>query len=244
MKFLGTIVAAAALLASGISASPLGDLGGIHARALTDYDINTAIQKWMADPKTRKRLTNNCNTKGGWEGWAQAELEDEFKDEFKLSDSLREVSKVYIKGKLADLVLPKTAQKKGMIIELKCENAFGQKGVKILDPVNADVYKKSNVRPEYNDYTFVALAMAFTSDADKSLRSIGMKPIAKAAVAPPNTMQTYREDFKLDGLSNDMEDLNKALNNLFISKSRPSSPTSPPPSPKGKPAPGKGKKPV
>ena len=111
-----------------------------------------------------------------------AELEDEFKDEFKLSQGLREVSKVYVKGKLADLVLPKTAQKKGIIIELKCENAFGQKGIKLLDPVNADIYRKSNVRPEFTDYTFVALAMTFTSDADKtvSIRECYSRRIAAA----------------------------------------------------------------
>jgi hypothetical protein len=245
MKFFGTILATAALLASGISASPLGDRGGIYARAQEDYDINKAIQIWTADAKTKRRMTSSCNTKGGWEGWAQVELEDEFKDLFKLTGTIRENGEVYKGNKLADFVLPKTTKNKGMVIELKCENVFGQRGVRLTDPMNADVYKQYDIKPEYHDYTFVALAMAFTSEADKALRSISMEPIpeVEVAMAPPNIMRVYREDFKLGGLVNDMKDLNKAMNDLFLSKSRPGSPSgTPPPSPKpaaSKPAPGK-----
>ena len=91
MKFLGTILSAAALLASGISALPAGKRGTIETRAsLLDYNIDTVIANWMSDTKTRKRLTNNSNTVGGWEGWAQSELEDEFKEAFGLSMDIRE----------------------------------------------------------------------------------------------------------------------------------------------------------
>ena len=104
--------------------------------------------------------------------------------------------------------------------------------------MNADVYRKYNVKPVYNDYTFVALAMAFTSDADKALKKIGMRPIsgALAAVTPPNTMKTYKEVFKLDGLTGDMQDLSEVFENLYLQKSK-STPPGPAPAPAPKSAP-------
>ena len=239
MKFFGTIVAATALFASGISALPLGDLGGIHPRAPADYNINKVLKDWMDDDKTKRRLGNHCNTKGGWEGWAQGEIESEFRDAFEIPQTIREDTSVYKGRELADLVLPKTARYKGMVIELKCENAYGQKGVKIKAPVRADIAKQSAVKPEFNDYTFVALAMAYTTEADVSLRKIGMKPIVGATVnvAGPHTVRIYREDYKLKSLIDEIEDLDKAMYNLFLSKSRPGSPSGTPHS--SNPAPGK-----
>lgn len=245
MKFFGTIVAATALFASGISALPLGDLGGLQRRAPVDYDINKVLKDWMADPKVRRNLVNHCTTRGGWEGWAQGDLETDFRTAFNIKETIREVTQVYAGRELADFVLPKTSTHKGMVIELKCENSYGQKGVKISKPVHDDIAKRAIVKPGFNDHTFVALAMAFTPNAEKALRKIGMRPIdgATAPVPGPQTMRIYREDWKLKSLVDEIEDLDLAMYNLFLTNSKTGSP-SPKPAP-GKPAPkaapGKGK---
>lgn len=241
MKFFGTIVAVTALFASSISASPLGDLGGIYPRAPADYNINKVLKDWMNGDNTKRRLANHCNTKGGWEGWAQGKIKSEFRDTFRIPQTIREKSDVYQGNKKrADLVLPKTDKLKGMIIELKCENAYGQKGVKIKAPVHADIAKQVAVKPEYKDHTFVALVMAYTKEVDQSLRRIGMKPIlgAEADVSGPQTVKIYREDYKLKSLLDEIEDLEEAMYNLFLSKSRPGSPSGTRPS-SSNPAPGK-----
>lgn len=123
MKFLGTILSAAPLLAFSAYALPLSESGTIQARALPDYPIDNAIKEWMAQPGVQRRLENNCDTTGGREIWAQLELELEFKENFKLKGTdIREQKSVYGNTKFADFVLPKTPERKGMTIELKCEN--------------------------------------------------------------------------------------------------------------------------
>lgn len=134
MKFFGIIVAATALFASGISALPLGNLGEIHPRTPSDYSINKVFANWMNDPKTQRRLANHCNTRGGWEGWAQAEIEDELRRAFTIPHTIREVTSVYKGKEFADLVLPLRPRNNGMILELKCENAYGQKGSQDQSP--------------------------------------------------------------------------------------------------------------
>ena len=240
MKFFGTLVAATALFASGISALPLGDLGGIDRRAPVDYEINKVLVDWMADPKVKRNLVNHCTTRGGWEGWAQGDLETDFRTAFNIRETIREVTQVYAGRELADFVLPKTSTHNGMVIELKCENAYGQKGVKISKPVRDDIAKRAIVKPGFNDYTFVALAMAFTPDAGKALHKIGMRPIQKATAALPGsqTMKIYRQNWKLKNLVDDMVDLDLAMYNLFLTNSRPGSPAGTPP-PASNPAPGK-----
>lgn len=58
-----------------------------------------------------------------------------------------------------------------------------------------------------------------------------MKPIRGAdakvdtKVAGPQTVKIYREDYKLKSFIDEIEDLDKAMYNLFLSKSRPGSPS-------------------
>ena len=152
MKFLSAILSAAPLLASGTYASPLGERGAIQARAPTDYNIDTVISQWMAQPGVRRRLKNNCDTNGGWEGWAQVELDLEFKDAFNLKGTdIREQGKVYGNAKFADFVLPRSPVYKGMVIELKCENKTGQKKAGIGKPVGDDKEKNIDVVGAYSD---------------------------------------------------------------------------------------------
>lgn len=117
---------------------------------------------------------------------------------------------------------------------------MAKRGVKIKAPVHADIAKQFAVKPEFKDYTFVALVIAFTPEADRSLTKIGMKPIrgASATVAGSHTMRIYREDYKLKSLIDEIEDLDEAMYNLFLSKSRPGSPSGTPLS-SSNPTPGK-----
>lgn len=194
----------------------------------------------MDDANVQRNLKNHCDTRGGWEGWAQGELETEFRHTFKIPETIREVTKVYAGRELADLVLPKTDIYNGMVIELKCENAYGQKGVKIGKPVRKDIAKQAVVKPEFYDYTFIALAMAYTPNADISLKKIGMRPIPGAVATLDNSvkMKIYREDWTLKSLVDEIEDLDQAMYSLFLTNSRPGSPSGTPP-PASKPAPGK-----
>ena len=187
--------------ASGNSTAPLVDRGSMSAEVLTEYDINRVISKWMRDDHTRKHLRNVCDSHAEWEEWAELELECEFRPAFGLPDSIRGVDDVYTSNKLPTLVLPKTAEQKGVVIELKCENALGGMGAKLGDLASSCVYNKSNISDKYSDYVFIVLVMAFTDEADEFLRKVGMEPIpgAEAPVATLKTVKMYREDFKVGG---------------------------------------------
>lgn len=187
--------------ASGNSTAPLVDRGSMSAEVLTEYDINRVISKWMRDDHTRKHLRNVCDSRAEWEEWAELELECEFRPAFGLPDSIRGVDDVYTSNKLPTLVLPKTAEQKGVVIELKCENALGGMEAKLGDLASSSVYTKSNISDKYSDYVFVVLVMAFTDEADEFLRKVGMEPIpgAEAPVATLKTVKMYRGDFKVGG---------------------------------------------
>ncbi|KAF2711940.1 hypothetical protein K504DRAFT_465665 [Pleomassaria siparia CBS 279.74] len=232
MKFLITLLSAAALLASGISASPLGERGLIKARAVptTNYDIDKAIAHWMKERHTRHMFVTAGTTTGGWESWAQLELEQVFKNKFKINQDtdIREQSKVFNKlpkashAKIADFVLPQTDDYKGMIIELKCENKKTNRGDHMQKPVLKDIDKGFQVKDAYSHYTFVALVMAYTDEAQEALTDIGLKPIKRAEhiVKDIGTMRVYRKDTPsaqqyIDG----MTDLTEAFENLFFEES-------------------------
>ncbi|KZM28007.1 uncharacterized protein EKO05_0002029 [Ascochyta rabiei] len=241
MKFLITLLSAAGLLASGISAAPLNERGIIRTRAPgTDYDIDDAIVDWMSDPKTKRRIKTACGTVGGWEGWAQLELEAEFREKFQIPENtdIREQSKVFEGRQIADFLLPETATHKGMIIELKCENKNAQSGDGMQKPVGSDKKKIYNVKANYKDHTFMAVAMAFTPKADKALTKVGMKPIPKAEadMGAGNTMRAYKERMEVGTLTKDMDDLEEAFKGLFGS----TPPASPQARPKTPPTTGSG----
>lgn len=186
---------------SGISTAPLVDHGGMSARSLTDYDISRVIFDWMRDDHTRKRLKNVCSSHADWEEWAELELECDFRIAFGLLDSIRGVADVYTSNNIPTLVLPKTAEEKGMVIELKCENALGEMEAKLKDLASTSVYTKSTIRDKYSDYVFVILVMAFTDEADEFLRNVGMEPIpgAEAPVATSKPVKMYRKDIIVGG---------------------------------------------
>jgi hypothetical protein len=191
--------------ASDISTTPPVDRGGMSAGTLPDYDIGRAISMWMRDDHTRRRLRRVCYAYADWDEWAELELECQFRDVFEFPDSLRGVNDVYTSNKIPTLVLPKTAEKKGMVIELKRENASSEMGAKFDDLASFSVYTKSNVSDKYSDYVFVVLVMAFTDEADEFLKNIGMEPIpgAEAPVATLKTLKMYRKDFIVSGSTDD-----------------------------------------
>jgi hypothetical protein len=167
---------------------------------------------------------------------------------------IREQSKVFKNKKIADFVLPETPQLKVMIIKLKCENRGGQSGKAMKAPVVKDQLKKQDVKPKYADYTFIALAMAFTTPADKVLKKIGMEPIPQASHDVPGkgNMQVYKEKIRFADLDEGMEEFMGAFSGLSLtdSESESDKPKKPAASASGagaakKPAvPGKSKKPA
>jgi hypothetical protein len=250
MKFLITLLSAAALFTSGISAAPFDKRGTIEARVATEYNIDSVMIEWMKDPKTQRRMNNACRTVGGWEGWAQLEIEDEMRTKFGIPDNtdIREQS-VFEGQQKADFVLPKTAKLGGMIIELKCENKVSQSGGAIQTPVGKDITKRYNVKAAYQGYRFVALAMAYTPEAEEALAKVGMRPIPRAvAKVSGGTMKAYKETMTLGSLSKDMLDLSDAFTKLSVSRpaspTRPKTPPTTPGRPKTPPSTGTGSKPA
>ena len=198
----------------------------VEAQAGIEYNIDQAIVEWMEEPRTQRRMNTICGSVGGWVDWAEFELECEFRAKFNLPTTvdIREQS-VFEGREKAHLVLPRTAEFDGVIIELKCENKLGQRGDAMQTPVGEDIEKRYKVKAAYQDYRFVALAMAYTPEAEEALARVGMRPIPKAVAVLKSggVMKAYKETMTLGSLSKDMDDLTEALHSL--SMSRPSSPT-------------------
>jgi hypothetical protein len=200
MKLLPTLLSAVALLSSSISALPLNEYGMIKTRAPTaNYDIDKAVKDWM-ETVSEKEWKNACKTKGGWEVWMQFGLEIKLEEVFKLKGhDLREDSKPYGGKMAADFTLPQTPKFNGMIIELKCENAFSQKGTSLKKPVQEDDAKRLKIHKDYKDYTFVVLAMAFTKEGKNAVQQheMGLLPIRGASVPLEGgaTMQAFKKQY-------------------------------------------------
>jgi hypothetical protein len=216
MMLLPTLLSAVALLSSSISALPLNEYGMIKARVPTaNYDIDEAVQKWMGTV-SKEEWNNACKTKGGWEGWMQFSFEIQLQRLFNLqSYDLREDTKPY-GGKMAtDFTLPQTPKVNGMIIELKCENAFSQKGTSLKKPVQEDNAKRLKIHKDYKDYTFVVLAMASTTEGKEAVQQhdIGLLPIqgASAALERGGTMQAFKKQYSKASLDDAFLELMSGL---------------------------------
>jgi hypothetical protein len=209
-KLLVMFLSAANLLTSGTSAPSLGERS-----SKKDYPIDAVIADWMSDVRIQGRLKFLCNRARGWEGWAQVEFETAFRDAFPITTSVREQS-VFENQQTAEFVLPKTDEFNGMIIKLKCEDQSAQRGNAMRTLVDEDIQERYNVKPEYKDHTFVVLAMAFTTEAQKALTEIGMSPIPKAASSvDQSAVRAYKETFPPSESTDNMEDLNQVAGGLF-----------------------------
>jgi hypothetical protein len=205
------LLSAANSFTSGISASPLGQRG-----PKKDYNIDAAIADWMSDVRIQGRLNTFCKTIREWENWAQVEFSMAFRDAFTITTDIREPPGVFKEQQTADFVLPETDEFKGMIIKLKCENQDAHRGNAMQKLVDEDMQKRYDVKPEYKDYTFVALAMTFTTEAQEALTEIGMSSIPQAASSvDQGAVRVYKKIFPLLGLTKGMEDLNQAPRGLF-----------------------------
>lgn len=178
------------------SAAPLVQSGITDAEvSLTDYNIDEPIVQWMENDHTQSMCSTLCHTSGNWEGWAQFELECELMPYLNIVDvsSIRE-GKVYRGGHVATFVLPQTAQKRGMVIELSCEDRLGNSGHAMNERVYALKQKAALLKAEYKDYTFIVLAMAYKKATDIALTEGGLTPIAGAQYKVPDvgTMRLYK----------------------------------------------------
>lgn len=159
----------------------------------------------MEKPNTKDRLGTACNTNGGWESWAQIEIEAEFRSEFAIPQSvdIREPV-VYDKSSTdkgeprADFLLPETKKNKGMIIELKCENKKSNKETVMGSRVTGDKKKHHQLKPQYKSHTFTVLAIAWTDTAKEAIAKVGLHAVtsASATVKDIGLVQIYREDIK------------------------------------------------
>ncbi|PVI00747.1 hypothetical protein DM02DRAFT_655120 [Periconia macrospinosa] len=162
-----------------------------------DYEVELAIQKWFREPHTADVFSTAADTSGGWETWAQVELERIFKEDFdddfkkdlvKGTRDIREQSYVYQpnsktkRSPIADFVLPQTTDKKGMIIELKVELKPIKGNDDLKERIENDKSKERNVAKGFEDFSFVTLALAFTPEAHGRLEQSKMKKVPGASV--------------------------------------------------------------
>lgn len=164
-------------------------------------DIDKYISEWMGDKTNKDKLANSASTtNGGWECWAQFELEYYIKKEMQIptTTKVREVRVYADKNLAADFAFDPitTSNKKGIILELKCENQNMQ-GMKAK--VEADIEKlKKPLDAKYKDYDRVAYAMAYTPKAQKEMEELHMTSIGSGVKLlgdqEGKTLKVYRND--------------------------------------------------
>lgn len=199
MQFLLTFVIAGALLASGLAAPPglASDRYPTLLNARADrpktpenkdsklnsppapkqagsFDLDGTIGKWLGEAITQKRIRYADTTDGGWEGWAQFEIEVAFRDalEYDYNKGVREVKVFLGSNQAADFTFDPSEQKnkRGMIVELKCENKKTYSGTKVVTAFEDDIKKlKGNFKAQYEDYDKVAIVMAYSAEAQAKL---------------------------------------------------------------------------
>lgn len=143
------------------------------------YDIEEVFKEWFGDPKVQETLGGMCLQDGGWEGWAQVELDKRFRKFFGLHKKTRiREFKVYNgKRKAADFLLPETDEYDGMILELKCENKNTNSGEKLKDLVEKDIKKEKGLKPAYKTHSFRVIAMAWSEEAETAIEGLGLEVI-------------------------------------------------------------------
>lgn len=168
----------------------------------TAIDVEKCVSDWMSDPIIGMKLGYGVSiTTGGWEGWAQVELECFFHQEMETALGAAEVRVYADKSLAADFVFdppgaPKTSNKKGIIIELKRENANMQD---MKAEVQAVIEKlKKPVDAKYKDYDRAALAMAYTPKAQRDMQDLGMTSVGPGVALTGNeegmTLKLYRKE--------------------------------------------------
>lgn len=122
--------------------------------------------------------------------------------ETRFNQRIRELQVYDGSTKAADFTFPPSqkAKSKGMIVELKCENKNSNAGKSLGKAVESDIKKlKGAFKTQYKDYDKVAIAMAYSADAQKALDAIdGMIPLAipgsGITVGQKDKLKIYRWD--------------------------------------------------
>jgi len=88
------------------------------------YDLSNVIGAWFAKEKVHleKMFPIAADTRGGWESWAQLELEQVFRATYKnlRGKDIREVGQVYEGNERADFFLPEVGpEKKGTFFRVR-----------------------------------------------------------------------------------------------------------------------------
>lgn len=147
---------------------------------LAPLAIDRYALEWMQSDTNKDKIAYSASTtNGGWESWAQFELEFFIKQKLvvPVTTKVREVRAYADKSLAADFVFdpPPTSKNVGVILELKCENQNMQ-GMKAK--VQSDIAKLSKpLDAKYQKYEKMVLAMAYSPKVQKDLRDLGMVPL-------------------------------------------------------------------
>lgn len=168
---------------------------------LASINIDDYISSWMDDETNSEKLAHSAGTtNGGWECWAQFELEYVIKKRMGISTTtqVREVRVYEDQSLAADFAfdpLP-TSNKKGIILELKCEN---RKMTNMKALVRKDIEKlKKPLKAKYQDYDRAAFVMAYTPKAQQDMQDLGMTPLTPSiqlvGAEKGNTLKVFRKE--------------------------------------------------
>lgn len=150
----------------------------------TSFDLDEKIKEWLQTEMTREKIGYAAFTDGGWEGWMQYEFDFYIKTVMGIpvKQRIREVQVYDGNSQAADFTFAPSEQRnlRGMVVELKCENKNSNTGKSLGKAVEGDMKKlKGKFKTQYQDYDKVAIAMAYSKDAQKALDEIkGMVSIA------------------------------------------------------------------
>lgn len=170
---------------------------------MTSFNMDSHMREWLGS--TQQKLSYAAYTDGGWESWAQYEIEFFLKSTLGL-DVTRRIREVQVYGdkKAADFTFDPSQQKntKGMVVELKCEN-HNSEGAAFIASVGKDIQKlRGQLAVKYQDYDRVALAMAYSAEAQNALGKLGMSVVGGTEVPLPfgsgKILKMYRWDEEED----------------------------------------------
>ncbi|KAJ4394902.1 hypothetical protein N0V93_004122 [Gnomoniopsis smithogilvyi] len=138
------------------------------------FKLDDHLNSWLSDESTKKKVYYADSTDGGWEGWAQFEFEVYLRNEMSYSSNkrVREIQVYDGNSKAADFTIEPSQQenRKGMVVELKCENKNSLAGTKVATAFAEDIKKlQGKLKTPYAGSDKVAIVMAYSKEAKDKL---------------------------------------------------------------------------
>ncbi len=131
--------------------------------SLSWEDFMDYVKAWIVEKQAD--IANMWPQKGGWEGWAQADLYAWILEKNNTYDILREQS-VYTNGRKADFLLNNSSTgAKRVVCDLKCQSLENYKNFR--KGLEDDIKKLiGDLKGEYNGSALLVIGIYFTNHGD------------------------------------------------------------------------------